>query len=169
MAVIPLMILIVNGVQNFSMPGFLLGILSALFGALFSILNKKYISSINVNLISFYEFLGVLIFITPFFIYDIYNYNSEFTLISDYKNLILILVLSVLCTNFAYYVAVKSLEYLPVFRVNLIVSLEPVYGIFLAFVFFNEAKYLNLKFYIGSVLILTMIFIHPYLKVKDKS
>jgi drug/metabolite transporter (DMT)-like permease len=71
-----------------------------------------------------------------------------------------------ICTNFAFIFSLKSLKRLNVFETNLIIGLEPVYGIILAYFFLNEGQYLELKFYIASLLIFTLIFLHPYLKKK---
>jgi drug/metabolite transporter (DMT)-like permease len=55
--------------------------------------------------------------------------------------------------------AVTALSKLSSFTVTLSVNMEPVYGILLAFLFFNENKELHPGFYIGMGLILLTVII----------
>jgi drug/metabolite transporter (DMT)-like permease len=70
------------------------------------------------------------------------------------------------CTTLAFLLNLKSLKHLSAFTSNLIINLEPVYGIILAMLILNEHRELNTNFYIGVVVILTSVFLHPFLKKK---
>lgn len=165
--ILPLMYWLIGGVKEFNMLGFLLGVMAAFFAALFSIYNKKYVASIKAELISFYEFIGVFIFMTPILIYYVMKDGYQVHSIFDWKNFFLIFVLAVLCTNFAFLISVNSLKRLSAFEANLIVGLEPVYGIILAYIFLHENEYLSFRFYIASILIFILIFIHPVIGQKN--
>jgi drug/metabolite transporter (DMT)-like permease len=50
---------------------------------------------------------------------------------------------------------------LSAFRVALITNLEPVYGIIMAFLFFGDMNKMSVGFWVGSVIILSTIFLFP--------
>jgi len=56
------------------------------------------------------------------------------------------------------------MRHISAFATNLTINLEPVYGVLLAAVFFQEHKDLNPKFYLGVLVILLAVFSHPFLK-----
>jgi drug/metabolite transporter (DMT)-like permease len=64
-----------------------------------------------------------------------------------------LLVLSWFCTVWAMDLMLQALQKVSAFTQNLSLNLEPVYGIFLAFILFQEQKDLQVSFYVGFVLI----------------
>jgi len=62
-------------------------------------------------------------------------------------------ILVYFCTVIAQSLATAALQKLSAFTVTLSVNLEPVYGIFLAFIFFNENEQLGNGFYLGLIII----------------
>lgn len=46
---------------------------------------------------------------------------------------------------------------------NLILNLEPVYGIILAFLFFGEKERMTAGFYVGTLIILLAVLTYPFL------
>jgi drug/metabolite transporter (DMT)-like permease len=66
-------------------------------------------------------------------------------------------VLSWICTIFTFFLYLAALKRLSAFSVNLTVTLEPVYGILLAFMVYHENKMLSAHFYIGFALILLAV------------
>jgi drug/metabolite transporter (DMT)-like permease len=81
-------------------------------------------------------------------------------------DLIWILVLSFLCTSYAFAAIVEIMKELSAYTVVLAVNLEPVYGIFLAFLVFGESEKMSGGFYLGTLIILISVFSYPYLKRK---
>ena len=77
-----------------------------------------------------------------------------------------LLVLSLLCTNLAYWLGIRTLRHLSAFASNLTINLEPVYGIILAVLILNENKELSPSFYIGAAVILAAVLSYPFLKNK---
>ncbi|MEY3577181.1 MAG: hypothetical protein RL394_764, partial [Bacteroidota bacterium] len=76
----------------------------------------------------------------------------------DTKDLIWLLFLSLFCTVLAFNLSVRALSKISPFTVNLSFNLEPVYGILLAFLLYNEHKTLGPSFYGGiSIIILTVV------------
>jgi drug/metabolite transporter (DMT)-like permease len=70
-----------------------------------------------------------------------------------------LLILSLGCTILTYILYLFALRYLSAFTTNLTLTLEPVYGILLAFLIYKENKYFSFTFYIGFALILLAVFL----------
>ncbi len=142
--------------------GFFVGILSALLSACFATLNKKYIHHTNpinitwIELFSVWMFLSVLM---PF----IFLFNPNLKFLPSYMDLMYLIILSVVCTYVAYVLAVRSLKNLSAFSAMLTFNLEPVYGLIIAIVILKEHKQLNTMFYIGVLIIMISVFLHPIL------
>ncbi len=132
--------------------GIILGILSAILAALFSVLNKKYVSVAAPQTMMLYELSGGLLILTlcmPVYLHY-FPVDSIFPTLSDWGWL---LVLSWLCTVFAMDLMLQSLRKISAFTQNLTLNLEPVYGIGLAFILYNENEHLDAAFYTGFALI----------------
>ena len=146
--------------------GITLGLISAVFSALFTIANKKLIDHYDARLLSFYEISSgfiLLTFLLPL-IAVVLPFHHFAASASDWAWL---WVLSFFCTVLAFNLSLSSLRHLSPFTVNLAINLEPVYGIALAFLIFNEHKMLNSGFYIGSALILLAVLADVYAKRKQ--
>ena len=158
---IPLIYILIGGIIGFNIGGFIMGVLAAFFAALFSILNKKFVGVTDNNTLMVYEFSGVLLISTcvMFAFYGPHDVANWFPYqISDW---IYLLVLSWICTNVAFKLTVQAMKKISVFETNLIIGLEPLYGILLAVVFFKEYQYFTFQFYIAAVLILALVLIYP--------
>ena len=68
-----------------------------------------------------------------------------------------LLVLAWLCTVLSFDLQLNALKKISAFTANLTYNLEPVYGIILAFIFFQENKNLQREFYFGVLLILLAV------------
>lgn len=141
--------------------GIIFGLTSALCASFFSIINSKQIKNRNAAIISFYELLGAWVWIS-IFLFATDGFNDDMKL--GNSDLIYLLILGTICTSVAYVAGVSVMKYLSAFRVALITNLEPVYGIFLAFLFFGKSERMTAGFYAGAVIILTAIFLYPVLK-----
>ena len=73
-----------------------------------------------------------------------------------------LLILSWVCTIFTFFLYIRSLKRISAFTMNLTLTLEPVYGILLAFFLFAENKYLSNPFYIGFTLIALAVVFHMW-------
>ena len=136
--------------------GILVGLLSALLGSLFPVLNKRILKRVSSENVTLYELSGgflVLSLLMPLYLY-LFPAPS---LIPGWQDWIWLLVLSWACTVLAFNLSMSALQHISAFTVNLSYNLEPVYGILLAFVLFREDKYLNKGFYVGFCLILLSI------------
>ena len=142
--------------QKHQIVGILVGLASAFFSALFTVLNKQLVDRYDSRLLSLYELsagfllLTLLLPVTSFFI----PVTSYFPTSTDWFYLFL---LSFFCTVVAFNLSLSSLRFLSPFTVNLAINLEPVYGIALAFVLLKEYRELGSGFYIGAFFILSAV------------
>ena len=136
--------------------GIVIGLVSALLGSLFPVLNKRILRRVSPENVTLYELSGGLLVLTllmPIYLW-LFPAPSLLPTLSDWGWL---LVLSWACTVLAFNLSMSALQKISAFTVNLSYNLEPVYGILLAFLLFREDKYLNGGFYIGFFLILLSI------------
>ncbi|MCB0651373.1 MAG: DMT family transporter [Saprospiraceae bacterium] len=162
--IVPGMILVANNVEFSMMAGIWVGLASALFASLFSILNKKLIthaSEMNITLIemsSAWVFLGIVLLVMTF------NGAAPVQFIPSPSDWIYLLVLALLCTTFAYVLALRALHHLSAFASNLTINLEPVYGIILAWLILKDGEEVTPGFYLGGLIIIASVFSYPFLR-----
>jgi len=171
-----------SGVGSFYYPAMITGIFSAFLASCFSTLNKKYAGHHNSISVSFLElfsgwiFLGLLL---PFYYltdkqFHIMPYYSDltqvwnFTFLGIHSDWFYLLFLGLLCTSLAFVYSLQALKHISAFTSNLSINLEPVYGIILAAVLLKENKDLNFNFYLGALIILGCVVLHPILQTIEK-
>lgn len=160
---LPAMYMIIQNIDFSYRLGFVAGIFSALFSACFVALNKKYILHASPLQISWIEMFGVWLLMTlllPF----VYHFIPDAKFLPSLSDLAYLVLLSYVCTVVSYVLALKALKHISAFSAMLIFNMEPVYGIILAIFLLREHKELNGMFYVGVVIILATVFIHPLLK-----
>lgn len=141
--------------------GIILGIFSAVGSAVFPIYNKQLLLQFEPNTITFYEMLGGaigLLILLPFYL----QFSPATYFLPSLADGKWLLVLSLLCTVFCFYLQLNALKKISAFTANLSYNLEPVYGIILAFIIFKENKMLNNYFYVGLLLILLSVLLQMY-------
>lgn len=146
--------------------GIIYALIASFLSALFTVLNGLFIKQHNADTISFYQLLFGVVFITIYILA-----TSGFT-IADFSltktDIIYLLILSSVCTAYAFIASVKIMKYLTPFTVMLTINLEPVYGIILAVIIFGEKEKMSPQFYIGASIILITVIINGLLKNKNK-
>jgi drug/metabolite transporter (DMT)-like permease len=147
--------------------GIILGVLSALFSVVFSILNKKVVASVAPKTMMLYELGGGLVVLTLFMPLYLHYFPTQqlYPTLSDWGWLLL---LSWICTILAMDLSLQALKKISAFTQNLTLNLEPVYGIILAFIIYHENKDLSNTFYIGFALIFIAVIIQMLRVVKLK-
>jgi len=147
--------------------GIIFGLLAAVASSLFSIINSTLVQKSEPAIIGFYELVGALFWITLYRLYNGSLINTHFNLST--KDWVYVAILGTVCTSVAYVAGVSVMRTLSAFRVALITNLEPVYGVLLAFVFFQTTEQMTGGFYAGAVIILGSIFLYPiYKRRKNK-
>lgn len=163
--IVPGMVLVVNATDFSLLSGLWVAMVSALLSSLFAILNKKHLNKANEMSITFLELGSAWLFLC--LLIPIYSWWSGERLVimpPRIEDWIYLLILALLCTTFAYVLALKALRYISAFTSNLALNLEPVYGIILAWIILKENEELSTGFYGGVVIILLAVFSHPFLK-----
>ena len=148
--------------------GIIMGTLSSLLAAIFSVLNKRSVASIAPRLMLFYEMAGGVLALTllmPLYLHYFPAGNSRPTLM----DLGWLLILSWACTILAMDLMLKSLQHISAFTQTLTLNLEPVYGIAMAWFFFKENQQLNTSFYLGFALIALSVTLQMFRVSRKKS
>jgi drug/metabolite transporter (DMT)-like permease len=138
--------------------GIIAGLISAVLASLFSIINGRQVKHLDAPVIAFYELTGAFIWIT---IYLLIAGGTKNFAIPKPADIGYLLLLGTVCTSLAYVAGVSVMRELSAFRVALITNLEPVYGIIMAFLFFGNINKMSVGFWVGSVIILSTIFLFP--------
>jgi drug/metabolite transporter (DMT)-like permease len=147
--------------------GIVLGIISAIFSALYTIFNERLVQEYESNTIILNQMIGGglgLTFILPVFLL----FSPAEYLIPTINDLGWLLILSIFCTVLMYFLITSALKKISSFTVSLTYNLEPLYTIALAVVVYKENRVLSTGFYIGLSLILISLMLQMY-RVKAKS
>jgi drug/metabolite transporter (DMT)-like permease len=158
--------LIFNVESEYSL-GFIYALISSFLSALFTVLNGLYIKKYDANLISFYQLFFGVAFITIFVLATTGFQIENFTLTNS--DILYLLILSSICTAYAFFASVKIMKYITPYTVMLTVNLEPVYGIILAVIIFGEKEKMSPQFYVGAGIILVTVIINGILKNKKNT
>jgi drug/metabolite transporter (DMT)-like permease len=136
--------------------GIIFGVLSAFGSAVFPILNKELLKQFTPKILTVYELSGGLILLSCLIPFYLAWFPAEYYIptLSDWAWLV---VLAFFCTVISFDLQLNALKKISAFTANLTYNLEPVYGIILAFVFFDESKQLHGQFYLGLGLIVLAI------------
>lgn len=146
--------------------GIILALTSAFLSALFTVINAKFTKEYMPSVISFYELLGGVVFLSIYLFFTNGFTNSFFTL--SLSDLGWLLILASICTAFAFIASVKVMKFLSPYTVMLTINLEPVYGIILAVLLFKDAERMSPMFYLGATIILITVVLNGILKKQLK-
>jgi len=145
--------------------GILLGISSAFFSSLFAVINGKFVQKHDASIISFYEFIGGVLFISVYLAFSNNGFNKDFFILNS-NDWIYIIILASICTAYAFIASVHIMKTISPFTVVLTYNLEPVYGIILAILIFGNSEIMSTNFYYGAILILLTILINGLIKAR---
>jgi drug/metabolite transporter (DMT)-like permease len=146
--------------------GIFLAVASALLGSIFTIINAGLTKKYPATTITCYEMAGAALCTALFLpLYYALPVLSGGTLDFSLSPIdwVYLLILSLVCTVYAYTAAVRLMQRISAYTMNLTVNLEPVYGIILAFLIFREDERMSAGFYYGTGIILLSVFLHPVL------
>lgn len=146
--------------------GIYLAVSSAFLSALFSVINGKYAKEYNPNVISIYELGSGVIFISTYLFFA-GSFTPAFFAIS-LNDLLWLLILSSICTAYAFSASIKVMKFLSPFTVMLTINLEPIYGIFLVLLIFPENEKMSPMFYLGALIILATVIANGIMKSRKK-
>lgn len=127
--------------------GLLWGIFSAISYGILAVLNRYNASKLSGTESSWWQYLAVMLVLLPFS-----GQKLPAVSLSDW---FWIGCIGLFCTTFAYTLYVSSLDTIKARTAAMIISLEPVYAIAVAWIWFNEVPTLSM-FVGGSLIILSV-------------
>lgn len=145
--------------------GILLGMISSVLASLFPIWNRFFLRTTSSTQMLAWQQSGGFIFLSA--ILPIYlSYSTIGTNVPTLSDWGWLLFLVGGCSVWAFHLSASALKKLSAFTVNLSYSLEPLYGILLAFLIFREDKMLHPGFYVGTAIILTALGLHAVISFR---
>jgi len=142
--------------------GMICALFSVFVGVMFTIFNGKLIQEYDSTVITLYEFFAGFFSVTIYLLFE-GKFTPEFFEVSN-KDWVLILILSSVCTAYAFTASVNVMRKLSPYTVMLTTNLEPVYGIFLAYFIIGESEQMSVPFYIVSAIILATVIANGIVK-----
>ncbi|MEO9871037.1 DMT family transporter [Ekhidna sp.] len=148
--------------------GLLTAVLSAFVASVFTVINGRLTKKYDPYVITFYEMIGACAATALFFPFYTAYFVDGLALNPSMFDWVYLSILAIVCTVYAYSVSVELMKRLSAFSINLVVNLEPVYGIILALVIFGDSEEMSPGFYLGTLLILTSVLLYPLLNRRYK-
>lgn len=130
--------------ENSIYQGVLWGVLSGITFAVLTLLNRKFSQQYSSLVIAFFQDFFATMLLIPFFFILRFRIST--------KDLILLGLLGVFCTAGAHTLFIKGMRYIKAQTASIIHSLEPVYGIVLAYLLLHEVP--ALRTILGGIIIL---------------
>ena len=103
-----------------------------------------------------------LLFVLLYFLFE-NKFNAEFFTLTS-NDWILLLILASVCTAYAFTASVKVMQQLSPYTIMLTTSLEPVYGIILAYFLLGGKEKMSFGFYMGALLIVVTVILNGIVK-----
>lgn len=160
---------IIFNVEGDYVVGIMYAICSAFLSSVFSLINGKIAQQYSPSMISFYELLSGVGFITIYLFAISFlgtegeGFSKSFFQLST-SDWIYLVILASVCTAYAFIGSVQVMKYLSPYTVMLTINLEPVYGIVLAYLIFGDAEKMNPGFYYGALIILGTVVLNGIFK-----
>ncbi len=145
--------------------GYFYGIMAAFLGTLFTLFNAKYIKKVGAAKITMIEMLaGVLIISCVLLLKQDYTVFTSLISVTDFSYL---LILGTLCTAMVFVWMTEIMKHITPYSLIMSINLEPIYSIILALVIFGDSELMSNSFYVGSSVIIGIVFLEGYLKNKQ--
>ncbi len=147
--------------------GIYIGLLSALLTVFVSIFNKKFTHIYEANTIAVYQMTGGFVglsILLPIF----YSGGLPTQIFPENMDWLWLLILCWVCTMLTFSLYIRALKKVSAFTTNLTFTLEPVYGIVLAFLLFREDRLMSTSFYFGLLLILLSVVLELVMKMRQE-
>lgn len=141
--------------------GIILGVICALLLAFSMVLLRRYLKKLNSETVLTYQLSGGFLWLSLLLPFYLHYFPGN--LLPGWSDLGWLLFLAWFCSVWAFTLTGNALKKLSAYTVNLSFNLEPLYGIILAFVLYNEQQELGLSFLTGSSLIMLSVLIHTWL------
>ena len=158
-------LIFILGAETQYLWGYFYGIMAAFLGTLFTLCNAKYIKKVGAAKITMIEMLaGVLILSCVLLLKQDYTVFTSLISVTDFSYL---LILGTLCTAMVFVWMTEIMKHITPYSLIMAVNLEPIYSIILALVIFGDSELMSNSFYVGSSVIIGIVFLEGYLKNKQ--
>ncbi|MBC52865.1 MAG: EamA family transporter [Gammaproteobacteria bacterium] len=172
--VLPGIVLVVGGTPQSMNTGIIMGIVSAMFVALFAALNKRLILRADPLSVTAIEMaagcallmvMGLIAGSLSAFadVAGILDSSTSIFAIPAGTDIVWMAVLAFGCTLLPFALSLMALRHLSAYASALAVNLEPIYAIMLAAVLLGEQQELSVRFYLGATIIIAVVLIYPWL------
>lgn len=148
--------------------GIILGVISAVFAALFTIAMRRVGKRHDSATMLLFQMTGGLAFLTlaaPAYL----AFFPGIPLVPGGMDLLCLFLLSSLCTLGMVLLQIQALRTISAFTVNLSFNLEPVYSIFLAMIFLGEASEVAPSFFAGLALIFASVLLQTLYAIRHRA
>jgi drug/metabolite transporter (DMT)-like permease len=135
-------------IESSDVKGILFGVFSAVCYAIRILILKQHVANYNGTILMFYQTLIITVLLVPtLFFMDLSGLKSQFPFL---------LLLALLTTAVGHSLMLHSLKFFSASTASIIGSLQPIFGIILAFFFLREIPTIN-TFLGGSLILLTAV------------
>lgn len=146
--------------------GMLFAFIAVLLSVAFTLVNGKIVSKSDSRIMSVYQ-LGAGSICMSIILFFEGKWSIKLFSITQ-VDLVWILILSIVCTAYAFVVSINVMRHLRPFSLMLAINMEPVYGILIGLLIFGSDEKMSFPFYIGTILILLSVFMNGYLSLKKE-
>ncbi|MFK8281169.1 DMT family transporter [Capnocytophaga cynodegmi] len=146
--------------------GIIYGVLCAFFGALFSVFNGRLHGQTSSGNIITYEIFGGFLILTLYFLFTDDLVGVGTISLNDFW---WTLLLASVFTAYPMFESIRLMRYISPFTLVLAVNLEPVYGIFFAYLIFGESEHMSVVFYLASAVMLLAIVLNGIIKARKRN
>lgn len=145
--------------ENTYVKGILLGVFSAFCYSVRNLMLKQHVKRYNGTLIMLYQITILSIVLLPFvFTMGTKNITSQYPYV---------IMLALLTTSIGHSLFISSLKHFSVSTASIINSIQPIFGIIIAYFFLNETP--NTNTFIGGTLIIITVIIESFRSQKSSS
>jgi drug/metabolite transporter (DMT)-like permease len=150
--------------------GLSVAVFSAMLAALFTIINSRFAQRHAALVIARHEMLGAFLTSLIFGVFYVVIVHPPMETLVPQQPLqwLWMAILAFVCTVYAYTAGVGLLRKFSPYMAILTVNLEPVYGILLAVLIFNDRERMTGGFYLGTLVILIAVLAYPFLSGEKK-
>ncbi|AZI20934.1 DMT family transporter [Chryseobacterium taklimakanense] len=146
--------------------GIFYGVLTALFGTVFSVFNGRLYGKTSSGNIIFYEIFCGWAILSVFYILT--GQVGQLNEIS-YRDLALVTLLAAVFTAYPMFESINLMKHITPFTLILTVNLEPIYGIILAYFIFGDSEHMSPVFYVASLVMILSIVANGIIKARKNA
>ncbi len=152
-------------IENIDFTGVYFALIAAFLSGLFSVLNGLFIRQQSGVQLSFFQLFYGFLFLTLILLF---KGDLKYLPSPSITDWIYLIILASICTAYAFTQSINLMKHLSPYTVMLSINLEPVYGIILAVLILGSKEKMSPGFYLGALIILTIIVLNSIIKHKNQ-